>query len=52
MRTCFLGSILVVLALLAISPGVHAQAQGGPGPAATKAMPDLSGSWEGTAWYP
>ena len=52
MRTCFLGSILVVLALLAISPGVHAQAQGGPGPAATKAMPDLSGSWEGHRLVP
>ncbi len=46
MRNGFIGSILVALALLAISPGIHAQASANPGPGAARALPDLSGSWE------
>jgi hypothetical protein len=46
MRICFIGSILVALALLAISPGMHAQSSSKPGPGAASAIPDLSGSWE------
>jgi len=45
-ETVFVGSILVALALLAISPGIHAQTSAKPGPAAAKAIPDLSGNWE------
>jgi hypothetical protein len=46
MRTRFLRSILVVLALLAVSPGMDAQTAAKPGPEVTKAVPDLSGTWE------
>ena len=46
MRTCFLGSILAMSALLAISPGIHAQTTARPVPAAAKAVPDVSGTWE------
>jgi len=46
MRNAFIGSILVALALLAISPGLHAQTSAKPGPGAASAIPDLSGSWE------
>jgi hypothetical protein len=47
MRNAFISSILVALALLAISPSMHAQTSAKPGPGAAKAIPDLSGSWEG-----
>ena len=46
MRIYFIGSILVALALLAISPGIHAQTSAKLGPGAASAIPDLSGSWE------
>ncbi len=46
MRNGFIGSILVVLALLAISPGMHGQTSAKPGPGTARAIPDLSGSWE------
>jgi hypothetical protein len=47
MRNAFIGSILVALALLAIPPGMQAQASAKPGPGTASAVPDLSGSWEG-----
>jgi hypothetical protein len=46
MRIYLIGSILVALALFAISPGMHAQTSAKPGPGAARAIPDLSGSWE------
>jgi hypothetical protein len=46
MRNALMDSILGAFALLAISPGMHAQTSAKPGPAAAKAIPDLSGSWE------
>jgi hypothetical protein len=46
MRNCFVGSILVALGLLVLSPATHAQSSAKPGPEAAKAIPDLSGIWE------
>jgi hypothetical protein len=47
MRTLYIGSILVVMvALFVISPDILAQFPARPGPAAGKAIPDLSGIWE------
>jgi hypothetical protein len=46
MRIRIIGPILVVLALLAISPAMQAQTSAKPGPGAAAAIPDLSGNWE------
>src|SRR5712691_8789074 len=46
MRNGLIASILVALALLATSPGMHAQTSAKPGPGAASAIPDLSGNWE------
>ena len=45
MRIRFNGLILVTLALLVISPALHAQTSAKPVPGAAGAIPDLSGSW-------
>ena len=47
MRIRFIGSIIVALTLLAISPAMQAQTSAKTGPGAATAIPDLSGSWEG-----
>ena len=44
MRNRLIGSIVVVVAVIAFSPGMFAQAPAGPG--AAKAIPDLSGIWD------
>jgi len=44
MRNRLIGSIIVVVAVMAFSPGMLAQTPAGPG--AGKAMPDLTGLWE------
>ena len=46
MRIAFIGSTLVALALLGISPCMHAQTSAKTGPRAATAIPDLSGVWE------
>lgn len=46
MRTGFLHSILLALALLTFVPGMHAQTAAEPAPEATKSVPNLSGTWE------
>jgi hypothetical protein len=46
MRIRLIGSIVPALALLAISPAIHAQNSTKPGPGAASAIPDLSGIWE------
>jgi hypothetical protein len=46
MRNAFIGSILVALALLGISPCMQAQTSAKPGPGEETAIPDLSGTWE------
>jgi hypothetical protein len=45
MRTRLIGSILVALALLAISTAMQAQTSAKTGPEAATAIPDLSGNW-------
>jgi hypothetical protein len=45
MRIRSIGLILVLFALLAISPVMQAQTSAQPGPAAATAIPDLSGNW-------
>ena len=44
MRNRLIGSIVVVVAVMAFSPGILAQTPTGPG--AGKAIPDLTGLWE------
>src|SRR3989442_14588445 len=44
MRNRLIGSIIVVVAVMAFSPGMLAQIPAGPG--AGKAIPDLTGLWE------
>ena len=44
MRNRLIGSIMVVVAVMAFSPGMLAQTPARPG--AGKAMPDLTGLWE------
>jgi len=44
MRNRLIGSIIVVVAVMAFSPGMLAQTPAGPG--AGKAIPDLTGLWE------
>jgi hypothetical protein len=46
MRIRLIDSILVVLALLGISPFMQAQTSANPGPRSAAAIPDLSGNWE------
>jgi len=45
MRMRLIGSILLALSLLAISPAIQAQTSAKPGPGAATAIPDLSGNW-------
>ena len=44
MRNRLIGSIMVVVAVMAFSPGMLAQTPARPG--AGKAIPDLTGLWE------
>jgi len=52
MRIRLIGSIVVALTLLAISPAMQAQTSAKLGPGAATAIPDLSGSWEGHRQVP
>jgi len=52
MRIYFIGSILVTLALLAISPGMHAQTSAKPGPGAATAIRTCLEVGKRTAQYP
>jgi hypothetical protein len=46
MRIRLVGSIIVALTLLTISPTMQAQTSAKPGPGSAAGMPDLSGIWE------
>ena len=49
MRKRFVGAILAGVAMLAFLPGIQAQTPAGPGSAAARNIPDLSGLWEARA---
>ena len=50
MRNCLLGTIVFMIGVLVVSPGM--QAQTAPPSGAAKATPDLSGIWEGRGGLP
>lgn len=53
MRNRLIGSILAVVAVLAVSPVILAQTPAGPGSGAVdKAIPDLSGIWARPGFHP
>ena len=47
MRIRLVGSIVLALALLTISPAMQSQTLAKAGPGAATAIPDLAGTWEG-----